>query len=294
MPIGFLGLGVMGTPMATNLARAGTDLVVWNRSAGSADLLRAEGAAVAGDVDEVFDRCEVVLMMLANGSVIDAVLGRGTDDFARRVAGDTVVHMGTTSPEYSRVLGDAVTAAGGAYVEAPVSGSRVPAEQRQVVVMVAGDPARVAAVREIVAPMCRQSVDCGPVPGATNMKLSANLFLITMVTGLMEAVHFAEQQDLDLETLREVLDAGPMASIVSRGKLAKLSEDDFTVQAGLADVLYNNELVAEAARVRGVATPLLDDSHRLFAEAVAQGHGGLDMIGVLHALRERTRSATEA
>jgi 3-hydroxyisobutyrate dehydrogenase len=136
--------------------------------------------------------------------------------------------------------------------------------------------------------MCRQTVDCGPVPGATNMKLSANLFLITMVTGLMEAVHFAERQGLDLETLREVLDAGPMASIVSRGKLAKLSADDFSVQAGLADVLYNNELVADAARLRGISTPLLDDSHRLFAEAVALGHGGLDMIGVIHALRERS------
>jgi 3-hydroxyisobutyrate dehydrogenase len=291
MRIGFLGLGVMGTPMATNLARAGTDLVVWNRSPASADLLRAEGAEVARDVDEVFDRCEVVLMMLANGSVVDDVLGRGTDDFARRVADHTVVHMGTTAPAYSLGLSDDVLAAGGEYVEAPVSGSRVPAEQRQVVVMLAGHPLPVSVVREIVTPMCRQTVECGPVPGATNMKLSANLFLITMVTGLMEAVHFAESQGLDLETLREVLDAGPMASIVSRGKLAKLSADDFSVQAGLADVLYNNELVADAARARGISTPLLDDSHRLFAEAVALGHGGLDMIGVLHALRERSARA---
>jgi 3-hydroxyisobutyrate dehydrogenase len=288
MRIGFLGLGVMGTPMATNLVRAGTDLRVWNRTVPATELLRAEGATVARDVDEVFDDCEVVLMMLANGPVIDEVLGRGTDDFARRVAGHTVVHMGTTAPAYSRGLGEVVTAAGGAYVEAPVSGSRVPAEQRQVVVMVAGEPSRVAVVRDIVAPMCRQSVDCGPVPGATNMKLSANLFLITMVTGLMEAVQFAERQGLDLETLREVLDAGPMASIVSRGKLAKLSADDFSVQAGLADVLYNADLVAEAARLHGISTPLLDDSGRLYAEALAQGHGGLDMIGVLHALRERS------
>src|SRR3954451_21320012 len=263
MPVGFVGLGVMGAPMATSLARAGTDLVVWNRSAESAELLRTEGATVAADVDEVFERCEVVLMMLANGSVIDEVRARSTGDFARRVAGHTVVHMGTTSPEYSRGLGEHVTAAGGAYVEAPVSGSRGPAENRQLVVMVAGDPSCVATVQEIVDPMCRQSVDCGPVPGAMNLKLSANLFLITMVTGLTEAVHFAERQGLDLEVMREVLDAGPMASVVSRGKLAKLSADDFSVQAGLADVLYNNELIEEAARLRGHAIPLVDQSPRL-------------------------------
>src|SRR3954447_10560215 len=136
MPVGFVGLGVMGAPMATSLARAGTDLVVWDRSARSAERLRPEGATVAGDVDEVFERCEVVLMMLANGSVIDEVLGRSTGDFARRVAGHTAVNMGAASRGSARGWGEHVTAAGGAYVEAPVSGSRGPAEQRQLVVMV--------------------------------------------------------------------------------------------------------------------------------------------------------------
>ena len=115
-----------------------------------------------------------------------------------------------------------------------------------------------------------------------------NLYLITTVTGLAEAAHFAAVHGLDMDTFRAVLDAGPMASTVSRGKLAKLLADDLSPQAAAADVLVNNELVAAAARAAGMASPALDVSHALFGEAVAQGHGGEDMIAVIRALEART------
>jgi 3-hydroxyisobutyrate dehydrogenase len=137
--------------------------------------------------------------------------------------------------------------------------------------------------------MCRASVHCGDVPRGSLMKLAVNLYLLTMVGGLAEAFHFAEAQGLDTRTLRAVLDAGPMASDVSRTKLGKLVAGDFEVQAALADVLKNNRLVADAARAADVAAPMVEASHRLFAEAVAQGHGADDMIAVVRALRERTR-----
>jgi 3-hydroxyisobutyrate dehydrogenase len=288
MALGFLGLGVMGSPMALNLVRSGQDLLVWNRSADRAEALRAAGARVAASPADVFEQAETVLVMLANGDVIDAVLGRGTPDFAARVERRTVVHMGTTSPDYSRGLAADVRAAGGSYVEAPVSGSRVPAETAQLVAMLAGDPEDVEATRPLLGPMCRETVVCGPVPNALLMKLSVNLFLITMVTGLAEAVHFARQHGLDLEQLRAVLDVGPMASAVSRGKVAKLVTGDFDVQAALSDVLYNNRLIAEQARGAGVASPLLDASHALFAEAEALGHGPSDMAAVVRAIEART------
>ncbi|MEU3614550.1 NAD(P)-dependent oxidoreductase [Streptomyces sp. NPDC006872] len=288
MYVGFVGLGVMGQPMALNLARAGTPLVVWNRTPGPCAPLRAAGAEVAASPAEVFERAEVVILMLADEPAVDAVLGRGTPDFAARVAGRTVVHMGTTSAEYSSRLRDDVRAAGGSYVEAPVSGSRVPAERGELVGMLAGDEDAVAAVRPLLAPMCRETFGCGPVPGALLMKFSVNLFLITLVTGLTEAFHFADRHGLDQGLLRDVLDAGPMASAVSRVKGPKLLARDFTVQAAAADVLKNNRLIAEAARRADLASPLLDVCHTLYGEAVAQGHGGEDMVAVLHALETRT------
>ncbi|MFE1193065.1 NAD(P)-dependent oxidoreductase [Streptomyces olivaceoviridis] len=291
MHVGFIGLGVMGRPMALRLATAGTPLVVWNRTPKRAEPLRAAGAEVAADAGEVFARAEVVLLMLADEAATDAVLGRGTPGLAARVAGRTVVHMGTTSPEYSHALETEIRAAGGRYVEAPVSGSRVPAEQGQLVAMLAGEEAAVAAVRPLLAPVCREAFGCGAVPGALLMKLAVNIFLITQVTGLTEAFHFAERQGLDRRLFLDVLDAGPMASAVSRMKAPKLRERDFAVQAAALDVLKNNRLIAEAARKAGLASPLLDVCHTLFEETVAQGYGGEDMVAVLRAIETRTAGA---
>ncbi|MFG2602995.1 NAD(P)-dependent oxidoreductase [Streptomyces sp. NPDC048514] len=289
--IGFIGLGVMGRPMALRLAAAGVPLVVWNRTPERAEPLRAAGVEVAADAGEVFARADVVLLMLADETATDTVLGRGTPALAARVAGRTVVHMGTTSPEYSRTLQDEVRAAGGRYVEAPVSGSRIPAEQGQLVAMLAGEESAVETVRPLLAPMCRETFVCGPAPGALLMKLSVNLFLITQVTGLAEAFHFAERQGLDRRLFLDVLDAGPMASGVSRMKAPKLRERDFEVQAAALDVLKNNRLIAEAARGARLASPLLDVCHRLFEETVAGGHGGEDMVAVLRAIEARTADA---
>jgi 3-hydroxyisobutyrate dehydrogenase len=289
--IGFVGLGLMGRPMALNLVRAGTPLLVWNRTLARTGPLRAAGAEVAGSAAEVFARARVVLLVLADEKAVDAVLGRGTASFGGTVRGHVVVHLGTTSPGWSRGLDADVRAAGGCYVEAPVSGSRGPAEAGELVAMLAGDPAAVAEVRPLLAPMCRDTVDCGAVPGALLMKLAVNLFLITMVTGLAEAVHFADRHGLDLERLLAVLDAGPMASPVSRGKVRKLVAGDLAPQAAAADVLKNNRLIAEAARAAGLATPLLDACHELFAETVALGHGAEDMVAVLAALRHRVSGA---
>ena len=108
--VGFIGLGVMGTPMALNLARAGTPLVAWSRSHGSDDALRDAGARVVAHADDVFAACRTVILMLANDAAIDAVLARGTPGFAARVDGHTIVNMGTNAPEYSRALADEIAA----------------------------------------------------------------------------------------------------------------------------------------------------------------------------------------
>ncbi|MEZ7124407.1 NAD(P)-dependent oxidoreductase [Nonomuraea sp. AD125B] len=294
MTVGFAGLGLMGQPMAVNLARAGAPLVVWNRTPSRAEAPRAAGARVAADPDELFRLARVVLLMLADEAAVDAVLGRGTPSFASRVSGRIVVHMGTTAPAYSAALAGDVLAAGGRYVEAPVSGSRGPAEAGRLVAMLAGEAGAVEEVRPLLAPMCSGTVPCGPVPGALLMKLAVNLFLITMVSGLAESAHFAARHGLDMETFARVLGAGPMASDVSRVKARKLVEGDFAAQAAVADVLKNNRLIAEAARERGVAAPLLDVCHALFAETLRLGHGGLDMVAVIRAIEARTERGRTA
>lgn len=238
----------------------------------------------------MFGRAAVVILMLADGAAMDEVLGRGTSAFAANVAGHTIVHMGTTPAEYSHQLGVDIHAAGGRYVEAPVSGSRAPAEAGQLVAMVAGEDSAVEDVHPLLQPMCHQIFVCGSVPNALLMKLSVNLFLITMVTGLAEAAHFAARHGLEMRQFVDVLDAGSMASSVSRIKAFKLLAGDFDVQASIRDVLKNNRLIAEAARAAGIASPLLDVCHRLFGETEELGLGDTDMITVIRAIERRTQA----
>src|SRR5262245_55869953 len=207
-PVGFIGLGAMGEPMALNLAKAGTRLVVWNRTPSKCHILAEAGAAVAREASEVFARCEVVILMLVNGAAIDSALARGDRAFGDRVQGRTLINMGTNPPNYSKALEAEICAAGGHFVEAPVSGSRKPAEAGQLVAMLAGRPEVVESVRPLFAPMCREAIDCGPVPNALYMKLAVNIHMLTTVAGLAEAVHFAERHGLDLTKFVSILNAG--------------------------------------------------------------------------------------
>jgi len=278
----------MGEPMARNLLRAGTPLLVWNRTRAKCRPLQEAGAAVAESAAEVFARCETVILMLLDGTVVDAVLERHTPAFTGRVRGRTLVNMGTMTPDYSSALAAAVRGAGGRYVEAPVSGSRRPAEAGQLVAMLAGEADDLVRIRTLLMPMCREAFACGDVPGALHMKLAVNLFMISMVTGLAEAMHFAAAHGLDPGSFVRVLDSSPMASDVSRVKAAKLLAHDFAAQAAIANVLYNNRLIAEAARAAGIASPLLDVCHALYAETEALGHGAADMVAVIRAIEARS------
>ena len=199
--IGFIGLGAMGEPMALNLAKAGTPLVVWNRTPAKAKPLEDAGVEVAASSDEVLARAETTILMLVDSAAIDAVLRRKSPDFVDRVTGKTIVHMGTTAPAFSRALEQDLNASGARYIESPVSGSRVPAETGQLVAMLAGDATHAERIRPLLKLMCREAIYCGLVPSALLMKLAVNVFLLPLVTALAESMHFAERHGLSLEQL---------------------------------------------------------------------------------------------
>jgi 3-hydroxyisobutyrate dehydrogenase len=239
----------------------------------------------------VFAQATVVIVMLVNEEVTDDVLGRATSAFAERVCGHVVVSMGSTAPGYSRGLAEEIRAAGGRYVEAPVSGSRKPAEAGELVALLGGDRDTVAEVLPLLEPMCRQAILCGPVGSGLLMKLAVNLYLATMLVGLAEAVHFANRNGLELPSFQTAIEAGPMASDATRVKIPKLIHRDFSVQAAASDAYTNTRLIADAARAAGAATPLLDLSSDLYGETVDHGNGRLDLVSVIEAIEARTKEA---
>ena len=279
-PIGFLGLGTMGEVMALRLLRAGHSLHVWNRTVAKAAPLADAGARVATHPAEVVAACRVVFVMLADGTATDAVLGRGTPAFAA-VRGRLFVNCATVSPGYSSGLEQDLRAAGARFVEAPVSGSRKPAEAGT---LIASEPAAVAEVAPLFAPLAKQAVDCGPVPNGTLTKLATNILLVNSVAALAEMMRFADAHGLDRAKVAEVVSHGQLGSDNVRIRSAKLAQRDFTAHSAIRNVFDSLGRTGEAAAAAGCALPLTERTLELLRETIRLGHADADMIALFHAI----------
>lgn len=279
--VGVIGIGRMGFPIARRLLGAGYAVGVWNRPLGPADALIEAGAKAYAEVGDLVAACEAVLLMLANAAATDSVLGRSGDRLQIDMRDRLVIQLGTTHPDHSRALGDAVVRGGGRYVEAPVSGSRVPAEQGRLVAMLGADDKRdLPEAEAILSALTVSRFRVGAPPTAMKLKLAVNAYLIPLVTALAEAWRLADALGLDRQMFAEVLNHGPMASDVSRIKLDKLIAGDWSAQASIDDVLMNARLIGMVARDAGVASSLVARSEALLEAASEYGNGVLDMVAV--------------
>jgi len=285
--IGFVGIGAMGEPMAFNLLQSGVPLIVWNRTESKCQALQKAGAEIASSLDDLFCKTQTIIVMLFNSDAIDSTFERGSSKFSDWVNGKLLINMGTTQPHYSEQLCLDVEEAGGSYIECPVSGSKRQAESRELVAMMAGKSNLFPSITPLIEAMCKTVVPCGKIPGALNMKLAVNLYLLNMVTGLAEAYHFAEEKQLDTEKFAQVLNESPMASAVSKIKLDKLLIRDFSKQAAIIDVLAVANLIKEALDETKLDSPLARTSQALYQEAVDMGYGEIDMIGIIELLRAK-------
>jgi len=270
---GFIGLGTMGYPMALNLAKAGVDLIVWNRTPKQ---FSHNNVRVAQSVSEVFANSDIVFLMLSGAKAIDQIVDAVLPLLQQKI----VVNTGTTTAAHSKILEKKIANAGGFFVEAPVSGSRKPAENAELIVMTAGDPGLIQRVTPLLSCLGKKVHYCGPIPNALYTKFAANIFMINAVTGLAESLSFARSKGLNVRDFVSLLDISQMASDISRIKSKKFVENDFSRQAAIRDVLENCSLIVEEAAVSGVSTPLMNHCHALYNTAHAAGLGDQDMIAV--------------
>lgn len=283
--IGFIGLGTMGFPMARNLAVAGIALSAWNRTPKSSDAFPGGcNVEFAPSSRAVLRGSQTSILMLLNQDAVDAVLERHTAAFAENVRGKTIIGMGSVDPSYSIALANGIAEAGGAYLEAPVSGSQLPAERGQLVCLLGGDPAVADAAAHLLRPMCKDQIYCGAAGDALRMKLAINLYLCSSLVALAEATNFARKANLPLDTFKQAVALGPLSSDFVTIKLPKMIEGDFAVQAGVADAHASTCLIrTEAARLRA-STPQLDVSSALYERAVEALGPGADMSSVVAVL----------
>ena len=283
--VGLAGLGTMGLPIARRLIATGIDLGVWNRSPARAAALADGGARVANSFAALLADHDLVLLMLIDEAAADAVLLRSGDGLDVDIAGKLIVQMGTTSLDHSRALQRAIEAGGGRYVEAPISGSRIPAERGELVAMIAGAADDKARVMPLFERFTASVVDCGEVPQALAMKLASNLLLGPIMVGLIDATAFARRAGLDMDLFANVLLGGQMASPILRAKLAKLLADDHSPHAAIGNVIVSAGTALDAATALGLDRTLLRACLERFVAAADAGLAGEDVTAMEKLLR---------
>jgi 3-hydroxyisobutyrate dehydrogenase len=284
MKVSVIGLGVMGEPIARNLFKAGFALTVFNRSRRKSDPFR-EIAFVATSAQAAISASDVTILMVPSDREINEILAVAANGrVCAPLADKIIVNMATVAPEYSEQLAQAIAAAGGRYVEAPVAGSRQPAEMAALVVLAAGDGADLDHLQPLFAAIGKATLRCGAPPNAMRMKLANNLLLIALMEAFVEAFNFARGLGLDTEQFINLVLNGQMANDLFRAKAPKLLGDDFTPQAPLKHVAKDIKLICGEAQRVGINTPVARTNKTLFAQAVEKGLSEDDVMSIIKIL----------
>ncbi|MBI3324569.1 MAG: NAD(P)-dependent oxidoreductase [Candidatus Omnitrophica bacterium] len=289
--VGFLGLGTMGSAMATNLAKAGFSLVVWNRTAAKVQpLLRLKAKAGKSPAHVAADAEIVITMVSRPQDVEEVVLGPdGALEGLR--AGSVLIDMSTVLPSTSRKLAGAVTTKRAEFLDAPVVGSKGPATAGTLVILVGGLPQTLARCRPILQAMGKTIVHAGNVGTGSALKLVTNLMLSHLMAGFAEAVVLSKAAGLDPKRLLEVLEAGTFRSPWYQTKGVGLLKEDFTAHFALKHMRKDLELMTTLARETTAALPVTEAIRQLYADAESAGQGELDYSAIFkHLLAPRKDS----
>lgn len=284
MPVGFIGLGNLGSAMARRLAAEGCDLLVWNRTRSKAE---ATGLPVADSPSQIADRCETIILNLFDSVAVRAVLTGVNGLMKADLAGRTVID--TTTNHFREVLEfhQLVQTAGGRYLESPVLGSVVPASQGALTVLTSGDKSTYESSRSLYEKFGKQLFFLGEPGTASKMKLINNLVLGTFMGVLAEATTLAERSGLSREQVLDILAAGAGNSAVLNAKRQKLLSEDFSPHFSVAaihkDLRYLGDLLAELNR----SSDLRSAVEALYAQAISNGMGTQDLSAVIGLLSKR-------
>lgn len=278
--IAFIGLGIMGLPMAKNLVNAGYDVVGYNRSQEAIDkLVAAGGAGATGIADAVRDADVVITMVPDSPDVVGVV--QGPDGvFAHAKAGALWIDNSSIRPDVAKELAEEAVAAGLGVVDAPVSGGEQGAIDAALSIMVGGSAEDFAAAEPVLNAIGKTIVHVGPAGAGQTVKAANQLIVAVNIQALAEAVTFLEAFGVDTDAALRVLGGGLAGSKVLDQKGQKMLNRDFA--PGFRLTLHNKDLgiVTSAARSVGVTVPLGSAVAQLVNALVARGDGGLDHSGL--------------
>lgn len=292
--IGFIGLGIMGKPMAANLLKKGFEVVVYNRSVDKAHELAALGAEVAASPAEAAGEADVVITMLSTDQVVlDTAFGENGIVHGLR-PGQTVIDCSTVSPETSRKLYDEFGSHLVDFLDAPVTGSQPAAEGGTLVFMVGGRKEVLEEQRHVFEAMGSRIVYMGPSGSGSYTKLAHNTIVGINALALMEGMSIAAKAGLAPELFLDVVQAGAANSRQAELKGPKILNRDFSSQFSLQWMLKDLLLAGKVANSFQMPAPMLHNATNIFQMGLAKGLGEHDLSAVIQCYEEWMHQQVQA
>ena len=277
---GFLGMGIMGSAMAANLVRAGHDVTVWNRTAARCAPLVALGARQADTPREVAATCDVTFAMLSDPAAALAVL-EGADGVLGGIGqGRGYVDFSTVDDATANAIASQIVANGARYLEAPVSGTKKPAEDGTLIILAAGDRGLYDEVAPALDKLGKKRLFLGEVGQGARMKLVVNLIMGSMLTALGEGLALGLKGGLDGAEILDVLDAGAMACPMFRAKGPMLLSGAYPTSFPLKHMQKDLRLALALSEKLDQNLALTAASNELFKRARIAGNGDKDIGAV--------------
>lgn len=278
--IGFIGLGIMGLPMAHNLLAGGYGLTIFNRTAGRAADLQEAGAIVADSPAAVGQAVETVVLMLTGPEAIDAVIWGNNGLLDEGFRCRTIINMSTVSPAYTRELSAKLMEKGVTLIDAPVSGSKKPAEDATLVILAGGPKDLVNQLEPMLLKMGKKVVYCGAAGDGSNMKMFINLLLCTMISGLSEALTLGEKCGLAKEAMLDTVLAGPLGCGLFTMKADMFKAGEYPVQFPFKHMFKDLNFILATASERGMEARIGEALQGLYAMGMEQGLADHDFAAV--------------
>jgi 3-hydroxyisobutyrate dehydrogenase-like beta-hydroxyacid dehydrogenase len=282
--VGFIGLGLMGGPMAANIARAGFPLTVFNRSPEKADPVVQLGAKWVSSPREVAENSEVVVTMLSDAAAVRAVLEGEHGLVAGAGEGMVLIDMSTVSPTESRKTAEFLGTHGIRMLDAPVYGSTGPATDGTLGIMVGGDEVVFEEQKTLLGVMGKNIFYMGDQGSGTAVKLCFNLMVAGQVISLAEAMVLADKSGLDLKQVGEVVTSSGINSNLIERKVDNIVTDNYAPAFPLKHMHKDLGLMVKASIDLDAALPITGLTHQLYTAARASGFAEDDFAAIFKTL----------
>jgi 2-hydroxy-3-oxopropionate reductase len=292
--VGFIGLGIMGAPMARNLLRAGFDVTAFNRNQAKVASFVEDGGKGASSIAGAVREADVVITMVPASPEVEQVVlhENGVLDSIR--PGSLIIDMSSITPQTSVDVAKAAAAKGVEALDAPVSGGEAGAVEGALSIMAGGEQKTFEAARPVLEALGRTIVLCGPHGSGQTVKAANQLIVAVNIQAVAEAVVFLEKSGVDLRAALDVLNGGLAGSAVLTRKKDSILAGDF--RPGFRTDLHHKDMsiVTDAARDVGAAVPAGALVAQLVAALRQQGDGGLDHSALVRGVKRLSGEKPEA